>query len=1464
MLLKEKRNLAYIIIALFAISCQQKSSTDQSISVEQHKTFSGTVVPSKNLLAPEVFSLKEINAKGYTPEKISRIDKREAIQPTKKFEFILQASTELIPGEAFYPITNDLISEPKLMRKPRVGFKTRQKYTDGKTILFSEQDGMEIAGVNALVQGPKGAIWGCSRYGGIWNYDGYKFSYYDETTGLNDYAVSNLFFDSDGDLWIGMSNGLAKFDGKHIIHYTGENEISKNNPTRLCEDQYGNIWVGSLDGLYKINKQTNEISFFNEEQGLQQNSASSLFTDHLGRIWMTYNNGGFSVLNIQKENDHYQYRIDNYNTGTNFNLKLVQQVIENSKQQICILTNQDLILIETDSIYPDHIPAISYATKKNFNTAIAEDRNGRLWLSGLYSISVLDADASSDYNYSTEKDYYALRQKSITSILIDKDGFLWMGLENQGLNRIKIETPLHSIKENFGVSGLSNLPVEDQWGNLWFYTAYSGLHCLKKSNEGNPIELLHYKRSIFNDMHSPMNMIIDRDNAIWMANRFALFKIKLFNNGDSIAVTQIQEESEMVLNHPHFLHEDREGNIWITENTLSLTNKNLNSRGGGIYKLNNNTLYKYGTAQGLLANDTYTICEDNEGAIWLNNLYRGLTRFEPNYKENPLGRWTHFNTKNDFQKRPYAITKHPKNGIFIHVNPRTIFVESSDSPEILNVQGWSQKVLHEKNTTDKKIVTNTILGSDNRYWFGYQKGIASVEMIPNASSANKPITEKYSLLDGFSDSDIRYIKEDQNGIIWTIGKNDVIGINPQVLDRQSIQPNTQLTSLKQGDQNYSIPNELDLTFNYQENYIDFEFHTIDVNRNHQLEYRYKLDGYENSWNIPTKLTNTSYPNLPHGAYTFMVSSRLGNGEWGIPATIDFTIQPPWWQSKVAYILYTLFSLLAMTWIWRNQLNRIRVQNQIEKELLEAEKIREIDEVKTRFFTNISHEYRTPLTVILGMTEELKEDNVAKKLIKQSGRNLLRLVNQMLDFNKMEEGKLTLNLKSGELISFAQYLLESYQSLAEHKNIKLHFESSIKALHMPFDEDKIQHIISNLLSNAIKFTPPNGQVVVQLSEASNQLTIKVKDNGIGIPEKDIPHIFDRFFQIKNELSQEQAGTGIGLNFTKELVEMMDGGISVQSEIDQGSTFTVLLPIPEEGAKIPHSNQSKEFKRKVSYEGIYQDPKQTFEKEDISKGLESNLNPQLLLIEDNPEVVAYIKNVLENDYEITVAFDGKIGIEKALQNIPDIIITDVMMPFKNGYEVTTSLKKDERTSHIPIIMLTAKADHDSKIEGLESGANAYLAKPFNKKELKIRLNNMVELSKKYQKKYSRVVELPTTTTIDNTTNVIDLENAFLQKVNVLIDQNMENAGFLVDELSIVVGMNRSQLYRKLKALTGKSTVAYLRSRRLHEAHRLLLIGELNVSEVGYEVGFSSPSYFSKAFSTEFGHSPTEIKNKKNPTS
>ena len=456
----------------------------------------------------------------------------------------------------------------------------------------------------------------------------------------------------------------------------------------------------------------------------------------------------------------------------------------------------------------------------------------------------------------------------------------------------------------------------------------------------------------------------------------------------------------------------------------------------------------------------------------------------------------------------------------------------------------------------------------------------------NVTQDEKPSLELFSLFDGFPTTNVSQIIEDSEGILWFAGSNGLASVDPKNLVQHAKVTNVQITKLYQDEEVFDLNKKPNLKFPYQENYIDFEYNAIDVINEHKIEYRYQLLGYESKWSNPTKSTKTEYPNLPHGSYTFAVASRMGNGDWGEAAEISFRISPPWWKSILAYFIYSVLLLLAIAWIWRKQLQRIREKNQIEKELLEVENIRKIDEVKTQFFSNLSHEFRTPLTVILGMTEEIKENALPKKLINQSGQNLLRLVNQMLDFNKLEAGKLSLNLSPGELVSYIQYILESFQSLAEYKKIELIFETAIEELKIDFDEDKMQHIISNLVSNAIKFTNHNGEVKLRLSEVQDQISIEVIDSGIGIAAEEIPFIFDRFYQIRNPIQKGQPGSGIGLSYSKELVKLMNGTISVKSKKDVGSTFQILLPLEKLSNKT--SSQTTNKHRIVIQESINETP------------------------------------------------------------------------------------------------------------------------------------------------------------------------------------------------------------------------------------------------------------------------------------
>ena len=535
----------------------------------------------------------------------------------------------------------------------------------------------------------------------------------------------------------------------------------------------------------------------------------------------------------------------------------------------------------------------------------------------------------------------------------------------------------------------------------------------------------------------------------------------------------------------------------------------------------------------------------------------------------------------------------------------------------------------------------------------------------------------------------------------------------------------------------------------------------------------------------------------------------------------------------------------------------------EQEHKEAERLKELDSLKSRLYTNITHEFRTPLTVIMGMNGQIEGNEKEKELINRNSNNLLQLINQMLDLAKAEEGKLQLDLIQKDIIAYLQYLVESFLSAAESKNIKLTFYTETPRLFMNYDENKIRHIVQNLLSNAIKFTPDNGKIIFHTKlikqEEAPFLQIKVKDTGIGIASKDLPYVFDRFYQSDNTSTRKEGGTGIGLALTKELINLMKGKIIINSEFGSGSEFIIQLPYEVTDLPFNENNSlSNDVLTKTNTYALSQEaPLATFGVTSDASNLEFDTEkkgqPILLIIEDNEDVLTYVEYSLKEHYTIQVARDGQEGIDKALEIIPDIIISDVMMPKKNGFEVTQLLKQDAKTSHIPIILLTAKATQQNKLKGLKYGADAYLMKPFDKEELLIRLEKLVELRNRLQAHYSKNDFLEKQSTF----KIADTETAFLKQLHETLNANLTTADFSVPQIAQTMQMSQVQVYRKLKALTGKTPTQYMRILRMKKAMELLTTTNLNISEIAYDLGFSDPNYFSRTFQLVYGKTPSSVR-------
>jgi len=537
----------------------------------------------------------------------------------------------------------------------------------------------------------------------------------------------------------------------------------------------------------------------------------------------------------------------------------------------------------------------------------------------------------------------------------------------------------------------------------------------------------------------------------------------------------------------------------------------------------------------------------------------------------------------------------------------------------------------------------------------------------------------------------------------------------------------------------------------------------------------------------------------------------------------------------------------------------------EKNQMEAEQLQELNDFKSRFFTNITHEFRTPLTVILGMSERVLSDGVTQShpvtitqplnLIKRNGENLLRLINQILDLAKLESNTLKMNYIQGDILAFTRYITESLHSLANAQNLMLRVESDQAKIVMDYDPERFLQIIHNLLSNAIKFTPSGGKVVlrasIDLAGSTNRpsLLLTVSDSGAGIPAEELPHLFDRFFQAKNQEHAKAGGTGIGLSLTRELVKAMGGEISVESTVGVGSTFLVKLPV---------TNSSVFEEKLMPIDGVTRNlpVKRSLHSDGVTSSHPVTMQT-VLLIEDNPDVVEYLSACLQGvgdhkgrPYQLDFAYNGQAGIEKALENVPDLIVSDVMMPVKDGFEVVETLKNDERTSHIPFILLTAKADVQSRLAGLRKGADAYLSKPFHQEELLVTIENLLELRRKLQSKYQLYALSPI---VPEGVETADMEDGFLQKVREVIEANYPKEDFGLPQLCQKIGMSRSQLFRKMKALTDIAPSDLIRTHRLNKAKALLESGA-NVAEAAWEVGFKDPSYFSKLYQEEFGVAPS----------
>ena len=744
-----------------------------------------------------------------------------------------------------------------------------------------------------------------------------------------------------------------------------------------------------------------------------------------------------------------------------------------------------------------------------------------------------------------------------------------------------------------------------------------------------------------------------------------------------------------------------------------------------------------------------------------------------------------------------------------------------------------------------QVIYGVLADSVSNLWMSSNKGIFCYE----------PGTEQlrsFSWEDGLQDNEFNTFAYGQapDGKMYFGGINGLNAFYPSQLAVSTHEPQARIVSLSvnnqkivPGDSSHILTQKIAFTdkiiLSHDQSNLNFGFAALDFTAPKRTRYRYYIEGIEQVWEHETTDPRATYLNLPPGKHTLWLSVTNPAGIWSSHTDmLQIVILSPWYQRWWAYVFYGLFFLLLIRWYLSNQRRRLALQHSVAMEQQEADRLREAEIFRTQLYTNITHELRTPLTVMLGTAEQLQSSTAAEQthklgLLQRSGKNLLHLVNQLLDVAKAKYNPLSVNMVHGDIVGYVHLVLESFQTIATQQNIQLEIYSPNEAIYMDYDSEKIQYILTNLIGNALKFTPDSGKVTVTITRReSATLELTVTDTGKGIPTAALPFIFDRFYQTEHHPSL--SGSGIGLAFTKELVDLLSGTIEVNSEINKGTSFIVRLPIVSQETVAQEPAKIEAASKAVEEENLLQ---------------EDSTKDRILIIEDNEDVVAFLKTCFPEQYAITFAFDAEAGIQLATEYIPDLIISDVMMPGRSGFELCAQLKTDERTSHIPIILLTAKADLTSRLTGFEQGANAYVTKPFNQAELLLQVNNLLQLRQQWQLRYQSLETLSPSASDPATAQ----EDGFILKVKEIVEEHLSDEAFDVPTLCREVGVSRTQLHHKLKALTGRSTSHFVRLLRLNHAKALLRASDQTISEVAYTVGFSSRAYFSRAFSAEFGISP-----------
>ncbi len=1294
---------------------------------------------------------------------------------------------------------------------------------------LSVKEGLSQNSVISIAQDSTGYLW-LATQDGLNKYDGQTFKKYEFLfTDITNYEYSDLgkiYRDKEDNLWIVPSSNIPhKYDQKTDKFLP---MLALKDVSFVFQDAQLTLWFGTYEnGLYRKDRTSGQI-----DQIITPEISNKIYTiteDHSGKLWIGCKGKLISYNLISRQINTFKPDLDETVHFGSIAFNLNNDIYAGSFGQGVWVKPQSGDQFKV-------FDTLKFNTSNNLENlyvmSLFIDSKENLWVgtygSGLFKVNFKEALI----RQFTEKknNPKTIHYNDILSIYEDLSGVMWFGTDGAGVSYYdeyldKFNYYTNSITpENINIDVVRSL-VTDANGNVWIGTSGKGLTKFNLLDESWKT-YLESDQSFGLACNRIMSLFTDRDQEIWIGSQGG--GLHIMDKNERIVQYKNHPISPVNVNTIWRIHEDYNSNKWLATGQKGLIR----------FDKNKGVLQSFSKEQGNLPSDNIRVVIDAEpGFLWLATDERHILKLNTT-----TGTYEDFSRilfQNQAQvQHNYAIKT------LLYQNNQILWIGTAGNG-LMALDLITQKLYNY--SIEEGLANNVIYAvmpdQNGNFWLSSNKGISRFTP-PKTWDEESEITN-YTSYDGLSiEFNTGAYHTAKNGDIYFGALDGFYWLNPLEIKNNVDPPKTVLSILEVNNTEMDFSEKL--TLKAFQNTITFTFSSLQFSLPHKNYFSYKLEGYDEDWSIASNINFARYTNLPAGNYTFNVLSSNYDSIWNkTPTQFSFRILKPWYSSNTAFLIYTLLTFLAAFLTYTYFKVRWQMQMELKVEHDKTDRLKQLNDYKTKLYTNLSHEFRTPLTLISApvkkqlqnkhLDHETREDLM---LVDRNANQLSGLVNQLLELSKLESGFIKLKISHDNIELFLYSVVASFVPLAVQKSLK--FTTNIQVSQFAwYDADILEKIINNLLSNAVKYTPKGGKIIFNSEIRSGELMLSVENDISEIKEQELSKIFDRFYQIDSN----NEGFGIGLSLIKELVILNKGTINAEYLNDNAIHFLVNLPIEKEifNTTEIHEPTPQELTHKLSKE---ENPS----KQLSEKGI-------ILIVEDNSEMLHFLTRLFEQKYKVIKARNGKEGINSAFQHIPDVIISDVMMPKTDGITLCKILKNDEKTSHIPIILLTAKSGEENELIGLKTGADDYILKPFNPEKIQIRVQKLIEIRNNLRMRYQQSVSLkPQDIAITAT------DEKFLNKLQQILDEQLVDPEFNADYFSKEIGMSRMQLHRKLTALTGLSTTAFIKSQRLKYAIVLIQNSNATIAEVAYSSGFNSPSYFTKSFKDTYGKSPLDYFNGK----